>query len=226
MRLVTVGVGAAASPRYAPAGLLVVHGGARVMIDGGPGAEPEGRVDAWLVTDERCELIAAIRRLARERGLEPTVRAFEGGTFALQPQPVVHTSHPAFGYRIEVGAQLVVWAPEFFAFPRWAARADLMFAEASSWNRPIQFAGGAGGHMPVLGVAEAARTFGVRRLVFAHIGRPTLRGLASGGRPPFGEFARDGQVFALSVSARERPPAVARGRSRSSRGSGPRRRRR
>jgi hypothetical protein len=46
MRLVTLGVGAAASPRYLPAGLLVVGGGVRVMLDGGPGAEPAGRLDA------------------------------------------------------------------------------------------------------------------------------------------------------------------------------------
>jgi hypothetical protein len=53
MRLVTLGVGAAASPRYAAAGLLVARRGVRVMLDGGPGAAPSGRLDAWLVTDER-----------------------------------------------------------------------------------------------------------------------------------------------------------------------------
>lgn len=35
------------------------------MIDGGPGAAPRGELDAWLVTNERAELIAGIRRLAR-----------------------------------------------------------------------------------------------------------------------------------------------------------------
>ena len=39
------------------------------MIDGGPGADPPGQLDAWLVTDERAELIAAIRRLAAKKGL-------------------------------------------------------------------------------------------------------------------------------------------------------------
>jgi hypothetical protein len=57
MRLVTVGVGAARPSRYAPAGLLVTRRGVRVMVDGGPGAEPSGRLDAWLVTDERAELL-------------------------------------------------------------------------------------------------------------------------------------------------------------------------
>lgn len=71
VRMVTLGVGAQNSPKYAPAGLLVVNRGVRVMIDGGPGADPSGRLDAWLVTDERAELISAIRRLARPQGLSP-----------------------------------------------------------------------------------------------------------------------------------------------------------
>ena len=61
------------------------------------------------------------------------------------------------------------------AFPRWAAGADLMFAEAAAWVRPISFARGAGGNAPVLEVSRLARDAGVRRLVFAHIGRPTIR---------------------------------------------------
>jgi hypothetical protein len=51
VRFVTLGVGAHASPRYAPAGLLATHAGVRVMIDGGHGAIPPGRLDAWLVLD-------------------------------------------------------------------------------------------------------------------------------------------------------------------------------
>ena len=73
-----------------------------------------------------------------------------------------------------------------------------MFGEASGWNRPIRFVGGVGGHMDVLAVAAAARAHKVRRLVFAHIGRPTLKAIDSGVWPPFGEFARDGRVFRLS----------------------------
>jgi len=38
-----LGVGAQASPRYRPAGLLVQRGRVRVMIDGGPGAAPAGK---------------------------------------------------------------------------------------------------------------------------------------------------------------------------------------
>jgi hypothetical protein len=52
-RLTLLGVGAMASPRYAPAGLLVECGTVRVMLDGGPGAAPTGRLDAWLLTDPR-----------------------------------------------------------------------------------------------------------------------------------------------------------------------------
>jgi len=195
MRLVTLGVGAQASPRYAPAGLLVAHRGTRVMIDGGPGAEPGSAVDAWLVTDEKAELIAAIRRLAARRGLEPRVGAFRAPDLVIAPEPVVHTSHPAFGYLMRSGGRSIVWAPEFFVFPSWARGAEVMFAEAAGWNRPIRFAGGVGGHLDVQAVSRAARRHGVKRLVLCHIGRPTLRALEAGERPPFGEVASDGQAF-------------------------------
>src|SRR5829696_5687125 len=101
MRLVTLGVGAAASPRYAAAGLLVARRGVRVMLDGGPGAEPPGRLDAWLVTDERSELRSRLRRLAAERGLRPHAGSFQRGALRIDDRPVVHTSHPTFGYPIE-----------------------------------------------------------------------------------------------------------------------------
>jgi hypothetical protein len=197
--LTTLGVGAANSPRFAPAGLLVERSGACVMIDGGPGSEPAGGLDAWLVTDERSELIAQIRRLARLRGLEPRSGDFDGANLSVRYHPVVHTNHPAGGYLIRSGSQAVAWAPEFWEFPGWAAGADLMFAEAAGWNRPIRFAGGVGGHMDATAVASAAKAHRVRRLVFAHIGRPTLTAIDRGERPPFGEFARDGQVFRVSV---------------------------
>jgi hypothetical protein len=195
MRLVTLGVGAQASPIHRPAGLLVCHRGVRVMLDGGPGAEPGGQIAAWLVSDERSELRAALRRLARGRGLEPVVASFEAGGLRLTPKPVTHTNHPTFGYLVEAGTARVVWAPEFLRFPRWARGADLMFAEAAGWDRPIRFGGGVGGHMAALDVSAAARRERVKRLVLAHIGRPTLRALAAGLRPTFGEVARDGQIF-------------------------------
>jgi Beta-lactamase superfamily domain len=198
MRLVTVGVGAAASPRYAAAGLLVARRGVRVMLDGGPGAEPAGRVDAWLVTDERAELRSQLRRLAAEWGLRPHAGSFQRGELQIGARPVVHTSHPTFGYLIEAPEGRVVWAPEFFEFPNWADGARLMFAEAAGWERPIRFAGGVGGHLHVPAVAEAARRHRVGRLVFAHIGRPTIRAIDRGERPAFGEFARDGQVFQVT----------------------------
>jgi hypothetical protein len=195
VRLVTLGVGAQESPRYAPAGLLVAHVGVRVMIDGGPGAVPSTRPDAWLVTDMGSELIASIRRLARAFGLEPRAGSFDRRSLHVTDHAVVHTSHPTCGYRIAAAGVAVVWAPEFAAFPRWARGADLMFAEAAGWSRPIRFAGGVGGHLDVHAVARAAQHAAVRRLVFAHIGRPTLRALDRGLRPPFGEFAVDGQAF-------------------------------
>jgi hypothetical protein len=194
-RCTLLGIGAAASPRFPPAGLLIERGGSRVAFDGGPGAEPEGRLDAWLVTDERAELMPQIRRAARARGLEPAVTTFESGDLVIEPLPVVHTSHPAFGYLIRAGGRRIAWVPEFWRFPEWTAGADLMFAEAAAWSRHIRFAGGVGGHAPVIEVAREAEAHGVRRLVLAHLGRPTLRALDAGERPPFGEVGVVGRTY-------------------------------
>lgn len=190
-----LGTGAMNSPRYSPAGLLIERGHVRVAVDGGPGAEPAGPLAAWLVTDERAELIRELRRLAAAHGLSPGVRAYRASGLAITPQPVVHTSHPTYGYLIEADGTRIAWAPEFLEFPSWAAGTDLMFAEAASWARPIRFARGAGGHAPVLEVAGQAARHGVRRLVFAHIGRPTIRALDEGHVPPFGEIGTEGASY-------------------------------
>jgi hypothetical protein len=189
-----LGVGAANSPRYPPAGILIEHGPSRVALDGGPGAEPEGHVDAWLVTDERAELMPAIRRAARARGLKAAVARFEAPDLVIEPAPVTHTSHPAFGYLIRAAGRSIVWAPEFWEFPDWAAAADLMFAEAAGWSRPIRFAGGVGAHASAIDVAQEARSRAVRLLILAHLGRPTLRALDGRERPPFGEIGKTGRI--------------------------------
>lgn len=204
MRCILLGVGAMNSPRFAPAGLLVEQGDIRVMLDGGPRAEPRGRLDAWLVTDNQAELAPAIRRLARKRGVAAGVAPFASKNLTIRPKPVVHTSHPAFGYVITRGCATVVWAPEFWKFPRWAKGACLMFAEASAWNRPILFRGRTGGHACVACVARAAKRWGVKRLVFAHIGRPTIRAWEGGQRPEFGEFGADGACFQVDSAGRVR----------------------
>jgi hypothetical protein len=110
----------------------------------------------------------------------------------IAPYPVVHTSHSTCGYLIKADGRRVVWAPEFLEFPAWAASADLMFAEAAGWARPIRFARGAGGHAPALAVAEHAARHGVRRLVFVHIGRPAIAALDAGQLPSFGEIGAEG----------------------------------
>jgi hypothetical protein len=203
--LVTLGVGAQASPRYAPAGLLVEHGGVRVMIDGGPRAAPSGKLAAWLVTDMRSELIPRIRELAGAKGLEPYAGSFRAKGLLIECRPVVHTSHPAFGYVIRASGKRVVWAPEFFEFPAWARKAVLMFAEAAGWDRPIYFRGRVGGHLDAVSVAEEACRRGVRRLVFAHIGRPTLRAIDQGKMPPFGEIGADGRGYLVGRRAGRSP---------------------
>ena len=198
LRLTLLGVGAMNSPRYAPAGLLVEYGAVRVAVDGGPGAAPAGRLDAWLVTDEHAELIRGLRQLAAAHDLAPQARDFAADGVRLAARPVVHTSHPTFGYVIEAAGRRVVWAPEFLDFPSWAAGADLMFADAAGWARPIRFAHGAGGHAAALAVAEQARVQHVDRLVFAHIGRPTIRAMDAGQTAPFGEFGADGASYMLT----------------------------
>ena len=185
------------SPRYPPAGLLVRYRRRQVMLDGGPGAGPSGRLAAWLVCDERSELRRELRSLAAAHGLVPAVSAVTIDGLAIEPHPVAHTSHPAWGYLLRLPGASAVWAPEFWAFPEWAAGADLMFADAAGWDRPIRFAGGVGGHMAALDVAEQAREHGVARLVLAHIGRPSRRALDAGRAPPFGEWGEPGRSYEL-----------------------------
>lgn len=200
LRLTLLGTGAMNSPRFAPAGLLVRWGKLAVAIDGGPGAEPPGSPAAWLLTDERAELRAALRRLARAHGVPdpPAARGYIHGALSMQPLPVEHTSHPSYGYRISAGRRTAVWAPEFWRFPDWADGAGLMFAEAAAWNRPIRFRGGAGGHAPVSQVSGEAARRGITRLVYAHIGRPSIRAIDAGLRPPFGEWGIEGRTYTLA----------------------------
>jgi hypothetical protein len=198
LHLTLLGVGAMASPRYRPAGLLVSWPGHRVMLDGGGPAAPEGPVDAWLVCDARAELMPSIRRRARELGVSADVAPYTAGTVRLRPMPVRHTSHPSYGYLVEAGGNRAVWAPEFWEFPGWAAGADLMFGDAAGWNRPIRFRGGVGGHACVRDIAEAARRSGVRRLVFAHIGRPSIRAIDRGDEVTFGEWGVEGRTYSLA----------------------------
>lgn len=200
LRFTLLGVGAMNSPRYAPAGLLVECGSTRLMIDGGPGAEPNRKVLAWLVTDERGELIREIRKLARARGLEPTVSGYSSNTLSVKPYSVVHTSHDTYGYLIRSYGKKIVWAPEFLEFPTWAKGAHLMFADGAGWTRPILFRGGVGGHASVEQVARDAVKYKIKRLVFAHIGRPTIRAIDAGKLPAFGELSVDGSVYEVSAN--------------------------
>lgn len=204
LRLTTLGVGAMASSRFAPAGLLVEAEGKRVMIDGGEKAEPFNGLDAWLVTDAKAELIAELRRLAAKHGLKPVVERFKVNGLCIEPHPVVHTNHPTFGYEIRWRGQRAVWAPELLSFPEWAAGADLAFLEAAAWGSPIIFRGGVGGHAPVQRTRLEAAEAAVRHIVFVHIGRRTIRAMDAGETEGL-EFAHDGQVFALAAPT---PPVL------------------
>ena len=67
---------------------------------------------------------------------------------------------------------------------------------------PDRFAKGVGGHASALNVAEQAARQGVQRLVFAHIGRPTIAALDAGHVPPFGEIGVEGATYTARRSAR------------------------
>lgn len=109
------------SPRFPPAGLLVGCGRMEVMLDGGPGAVPDRPVRAWLLTDERAELGPAVGSMAKSWGLSATAADFSEAGVTFTARAVAHTSHPVCGYLIEVGPSRVVWAPEFWTWPDWAA---------------------------------------------------------------------------------------------------------
>jgi hypothetical protein len=72
---------------------------------------------------------------------------------------------------------------------------------AAAWNRPIRFARACGGHSCVLDVAEEAKTHKIRRLVFSHLGRATLRAIDAGHKPPFGELGIEGRVYRVRAKA-------------------------
>jgi hypothetical protein len=154
---------------------------------------------AWLVTDEHAELRAALRRLAGARGMpSPAVAEYSTGSLSVRPFPVEHTPNAVYGYRISAGCRIAGWAPEFWRFPDWADGAGLMFAEAAAWDRPIRFRGGVGGHASVAQVAAEAARRGVRRLVYAHIGRPSLRAMDAGLQPLFGEWGAEGRTYTVA----------------------------
>ena len=67
-----------------------------------------------------------------------------------------------------------------------------MFAEAAGWNRPIFFRGGVGGQASVEQVARDAIKYKIKRLIFAHISRPTIKALKARKRSFFGEFGKGG----------------------------------
>lgn len=190
-----LGVGAMNSPRYAPAGLLVVADRHAIMLDGGPGAAPARRIDDWLVTDMHAELMPRIRELARARGIEPRIATVSIGPLTIEPKLVRHTVRPTYGYLITCDGLRVGWAPEFLEVPRWARDLDLFFADGAGFDRPIWFAAKVGGHACVRDVARVAKRRNIKRLVFAHIGRPTIRAIDAGVQPEFGEYGHDGAVF-------------------------------
>ena len=60
------------------------------------------------------------------------------------------------------------------------------------------FPGRVGGHASVERDASEAQKYHLERLVYAHIGRPTIRAIAEGKRPAFGEFGIEGEVYLIN----------------------------
>ena len=56
------------------------------------------------------------------------------------------------------------------------------------------------GHASVEQVASDAQKYKIKKLVFAHIGRPTIKAMDAGKLPVFGEFGKDGTVFKIGVN--------------------------
>lgn len=111
-------------------------GGPSGHVDGGGAADPGRPLDAWLVCDERAELMPQIRRRARELEVRPAVASFAADGVVMRPLPVRHTSHPTVGYLIKTASQQAVWAPEFWVFPDWAARSERTLSPPATRVRP------------------------------------------------------------------------------------------
>jgi hypothetical protein len=127
-------------------------------------------VEDWLVTDERAELIAKIRRMAREKfSVQPRAGSAVLDDLRIDAEPVVHTSRVTYGYGIQLGNSMAVWAPEFLEFPRWAASAKIMFVDAAGC---IPYSICQARWRTCCGArrCEAAQARNVARLVFAHVG--------------------------------------------------------
>lgn len=201
LRITLLGIGAMNSPRYRRAGLLVEIGNRRIMIDGGPGAITRGKVDAWLVSDERCELMSDIRTLASDKGTKPRIGDYRSAGVSIVPKPVVHTSHPTYGYLIVAGRSHIVWAPEFFEISAMGRerRSDIRRRGRLEPAHPLRE--GAGGHASVFDVAREAAKRRVKRLVFAHVGRPVIRALEKGLTLPWGELGREGARYLAGDAA-------------------------
>ena len=90
------------------------------MGDGGGASAPTSPVGLWLVCDAWAELMPEIRRCCRGLNVKAVVRDFHAGGLVIEPPPVVHPSHPTFGYLVRVSGRRVVWAPESWEFPVWA----------------------------------------------------------------------------------------------------------
>ncbi|NUR04762.1 MAG: hypothetical protein HOY79_52185 [Streptomyces sp.] len=74
-----------------------------------------------------------------------------------------------------------------------------MSAEAVTRDRPIRFRGDIDGHTTAQAMAEQCVRHGVRRLVFARIGRPGIPAIDAGQEPPVGQWGVGGRMDSLRL---------------------------
>ena len=176
------------SPRYRPAGLLVCWASHRVMLDGGGSADPGRPLDAWLVSDEHAELMPCVRRRAAELGVAPGRGCIQADAGVAAAGAVHLTSElrisdrddPAAG---RVGAGVLGVTPvggRGRSHVRRCGGVEPADPVRPRRRRPRLCARRGGG---------APHTAGVRRLVFAHVGRTSIRAIDRGERPPFASGA-------------------------------------
>ena len=77
-----------------------------------------------------------------------------------------------------------------------------MFSDAAGWNRP-PYSICQARRRTCCGArrAEAAQAINVARLVFAHVGKPTIRALDVGKSFPFGDLGQERTTHELTLGA-------------------------
>lgn len=193
LKLTLVGTGALESPRKDEC-LLVEFGKEKVLIDAGPDIKAKDlpKLTGLLVCDPESGFMKDAKRIGQHFGLIPQVKKFDKDGLRIEPFEVKHTKHKTYAYIIKAEGKTIVYAPEFFVFPKkQISKADLAICEGSTWSRPIVFTGKVGGHAAVLDTYKKCKALGIP-VIFTHIGKPTEKNLDKAKEMGI-EIGKDGQ---------------------------------